>query len=192
MLHAESKGLHHQAMGFRIALARCYRRANRLDTAEVVLDAVHFDLLRYGCSERTFLSFLNEAGRIVSSRGDPIRAYATYMKPCLVRARARGFRREAQQAAEHALSILDAIEAAQHDVEQAQAGAIQGWKARLEAAVAGHKKLIAATEHIFGGDILERDPLYAYAITDAENLIWSLRNSADIESERQKIRSFIA
>ncbi len=88
MLHAQSNGLHHQAMGFRIAIARWYRRANRLDTAEVILDAVHLDLLRYGCSERTFLSFLNEAGRVLGGRGDPIRAYATYLKPCLVRARA--------------------------------------------------------------------------------------------------------
>lgn len=191
MLHAGSNGLHHQAMGFRIEIARCFRRANRLDTAEVILDAVHLDLLRYGCSERTFLSFLNEAGRVLGSRGDPIRAYATYLKPCLVRARTRGFLREAQQAAVQAMRMLEAISVARDDAEQARAGASQSWEARLEAAIAGHRQLVADTEHIFSGDILERDPLYAYAIADAENVIWSLRVPAVIEAEHQKIRAFI-
>jgi tetratricopeptide (TPR) repeat protein len=189
MLHAQSNGLHHQAMGFRIALARCYRRADRLDTAEVILDAVHLDLLRYGCSERTFLSFLNEAGRVLGTR-DPVRAYATYLKPCMVRARARGFLREAQQAATQASILLEAIRKAYDAAGQPNAS--PSWAAQLDAAVDEHRKLIASTEHIFSGDFQEKDPLYAYAIADAEEVIWSLKDPAVIDAEHRKHLDFIA
>lgn len=191
MLSAESNGLHHQAMGFRIAVARCFRRARRLDIAEVFLDSVHVDLLRYGCSERTFLSFLNEAGRVLADR-DPIRAYATYLRPCLARAKARGFMREAQQAAAQALIVLTSIEKDFKDVGELGEGADLRWEEKLETAVAGHRELINSTEYVFSGDMLERDPLYAYAIVDAENIIRNLCDATMIEIERNNINGFFS
>jgi hypothetical protein len=120
--------------------------------AETILDTVHDDLLRYGCSERTFLAFLNEAGRVLTDLSDPIRAYATYLRPCIVRARARGFRRDAQQAATHAKIALQQIQALfeRHD------GA--GWSALLEAAKEKQRQLVTVSEQNFHEGTFGRDP----------------------------------
>ena len=180
MLFAQSEGHHHQAMGFRIALARCFRRMKRYSAAETILDAVHHDLLRYGCSERTFLAFLNEAGRVLAGRGDPIRAYATYLRPAIGRAKARGFRREAEQAATLSLQALEQIGRLFADCQVSTGGDQKTWRERLDAAISQHRKLISDAEDIFRGGPFEKDPLFAYAIADAERVIEQMQTSDDI------------
>lgn len=187
MLYAQSEGLHHQAMGFRIALARCFRRMRRLDTAETILDAVHHDLLRYGCSERTFLAFLNEAARVLSGLGDPIRAYATYLRPCIGRSLARGFRREAVQAATQAKRCLEDVR--RRSDENGNNG---NWSKVLSEAVDRQKKLVAEADDIFRGGPFEKDPLFAYAVADAEKFIVGLNNSAAITRHINEIDSVLS
>jgi hypothetical protein len=191
MLWAQSEGLHHQAMGFRIALARCFRRMGMLTSAETILDAVHNDLLRYGCSERTFLTFLNEAGRVLIGRGDPIRAYATYLRPCIGRAKARGFRRDAEQAASAAREALKEIRDACEKHECGQGPSGTGWADVLATAKAGHRKLLADSEKIYEGRPLGRDPLYAYAIADAEKIIDGLASCLDVDRHIAEIENEI-
>lgn len=180
MLRAQSEGLQHQAMGFRIVLARCFRRIGMPSAAETILDTVHDDLLRYGCSERTFLSFLNEAGRVLTDLSDPIRAYATYLRPCIVRARVRGFRRDAQQAAVHARIALHQI----HALFEQYGGAVgedgASWSTFLEAAKEKQRKLVTVSEQSFHEGTFGRDPLFAYAIADAETVIDDLRGLEQI------------
>jgi tetratricopeptide (TPR) repeat protein len=188
MLLAHSEGLNHQAMGFRIALARCFRRQGMLATGETMLDAVHLDLLRYGCSERTFLSFLNEAGRVLCARGDPIRAYATYLHPCIGRAKAHGFLRDAAQAAAQAATCLKDV---RRLCEENMAAAKEGsWRAALDEAKSNHRKLISSVEDVAQDDLFGRDPLFAYAVADAQRVIDDLasceeidRHIADVERE---------
>jgi hypothetical protein len=60
-----SEGEQHVALGFRISIAHLFRNMGKLPLAETWMDSVYIDILRYGCSERTYLSFLREAGRIV-------------------------------------------------------------------------------------------------------------------------------
>jgi hypothetical protein len=188
MLFAQSEGHHHQAMGYRIVLARCFRRMGRFTAAETVLDAVHYDLLRYGCSERTFLAFLNEAGRVLLALGDPIRAYATYLRPCFSRAKARGFYREAEQAAAQAQHALERIRKSFLDCVAKEDSVGTSWTARLEEAVSKHHELISEADGIFSGGPFEKDPLFAYAIADAEGLITELSSIDNIEGHIQFFR----
>lgn len=191
MLYAQTEGFHHQAMGFRIALARCFRRMNRFDTSETILDSVHRDLLRYGCSERTFLSFLNEAGHVLGGLGDHIRAYATYLRPCIGRAKARGFRREASKAAAVALRSLAAIRQS-FDKCQTQPTTSQiEWTEVLKAALIKHQKLVIDAEDIFRGGALEKDPLFAYAIVDAEAVILELDSGEKIDWHIQQFNTLL-
>jgi hypothetical protein len=77
--HYASKGEQHVALGFRISTAHLFRNMGKLKLAETWMDSVYMDILRYGCSERTYLAFLREAGRIVRATDRPARAYAVYI-----------------------------------------------------------------------------------------------------------------
>lgn len=192
MLRAQSEGLHHQAMGFRIALARCFRRMERFDTAEAILDAVHLDLLRYGCSERTFLSFLNEAGRVLAGLGDPIRAYATYLKPCFGRAKARGFRREAEQAAVLSISVIEEIKRQYEQCQSSDDVHQASWLEVLAQAKDKHRRLVKDADDLFRGGPFEKDPLFAYAIADAEEVIETLTDLGGISDHAGEIASLLS
>lgn len=191
MLYAESEGLHHQAMGFRIVLARCFRRMDRMDTAETILDAVHEDLLRYGCSERTFLSFLNEAGRVLAGVGDPIRAYATYLRPCIGRARARGFRREAMQAAVQAKRSMEEVRRLFERCNDQLNPDGMDWSQLLTDAIEKHRKLVSDADDYFRGGPFEKDPLFAYAVVDAEEVIISLNSHEVIARHLSEIEEVL-
>jgi len=110
LFHNSSQGQHHAALGFRVALAHLLRKKQMLDAAETTLDQVLNDILKFGCSERTYLSFLLEAGRIVSQYPDRVaRAYAAYLRPCLDRAASLGYVRTGHIAlveAERCLHVL--------------------------------------------------------------------------------------
>jgi tetratricopeptide (TPR) repeat protein len=192
MLLAHSEGLNHQAMGFRIALARCFRRRGMLLTAETMLDAVHRDLLRYGCSERTFLSFLNEAGRTLCGLGDPIRAYATYLRPAIGRAKAHGFMRDAEQAATQALKALVDIRRLCEQCLASEAPNGKLWRHGLEAAKAKHRELVVSVEDVAQDDLFGRDPLFAYAIANAERVIDELASCEDIDRHIAEIQAEVA
>lgn len=107
MFSAMSDGLQHDAMGFKIALAHIMRKRGSLTAAETIMDSVHRDILQFGCSERTHLSFTLEAARILLGRNKPVRAFACYAEPCLRRAEALGFRRVATSARQTALASLN-------------------------------------------------------------------------------------
>lgn len=104
-----TRGLHHEALGFRVALGHAFRRLQMLEVAEVVLDQVHSDVQLYGCSERTYLAFLIEAGRVVFRQRRFARAYAAYLRPCFDRARSRGFYRNAEISRSYARRCLEEL-----------------------------------------------------------------------------------
>jgi tetratricopeptide (TPR) repeat protein len=104
-----SAGEQHVALGFRISIAHLFRNMGKYSLAETWMDSIYIDILRYGCSERTYLSFLREAGRIVFATDRPARAYAAYLKPAAIRAASRGYVRAATVAAKEAHLALEAI-----------------------------------------------------------------------------------
>ncbi len=108
-----SPGLHHGALGFRVSLGHLFRKLDMLDVAEVTLDQVCRDVQLYGCSERTYLAILLEAGRIVLAQGRPARAYAAYLRPCLDRARSCGHQRKARAALFYARQCIEQLLTAQ-------------------------------------------------------------------------------
>ena len=110
LFHNSSQGQHHTALGFRVALAHLMRRFKMLDAAEATLDQVSYDLSKFGCSERTYLAFLLEAGRIVSQYPErAARAYAAYLRPCADRAASLGYSRTAGKALEEAERCLRSL-----------------------------------------------------------------------------------
>ena len=58
----DRQGLHHEQLGFRIALAHIKRKTGLVEEAEILLDGVQENILNEGCSERTYQAFLREAG----------------------------------------------------------------------------------------------------------------------------------
>ncbi len=106
LFHSTSNGLHHEELGFRISLGHLFRKIDRLDAAEACLDQAYKDILQFGCSERSLLAFLLEAGRVVMSMGTYARAYACYLRPCFDRSFAKGFDRTAHTAYTKAASCL--------------------------------------------------------------------------------------
>jgi hypothetical protein len=110
LFRLSSDGLLHEAIGFRIALAHYTLSINgRVNAAEAILNQVHLDTLEHGCSERTFLAFMLQAGLLLKRDKRELRAYASYLRPCLERSIARGYVREASRAAEVALLVLNQI-----------------------------------------------------------------------------------
>lgn len=106
-----SRAQHHEALGFRVALAHIYRKLNMVQAAEECLELVKSDVLEFGCSERTYQSFLLEAGRNLLAQDDrEVRAYMIYLRPCFERSVERGFCRVARQARKYCLLSLDRIE----------------------------------------------------------------------------------
>lgn len=78
-----------------------------LSAAEATLDQVLVDILQFGCSERSYLAFMLEAGRVVSQSPQRVaRAYAAYLRPCLDRAVSLGYLRTARSALVHAERCL--------------------------------------------------------------------------------------
>ncbi|WP_213233589.1 hypothetical protein [Caballeronia sp. NK8] len=149
-----SHGLHHEALGFRVALGHLFRRLRMADAAEATLDQVYHDILQYGCSERTFLAFLLEAGRTVAEQERYARAYAAYLRPCFDRAQSRGYVRVAEAARRHSRDCLSRLRATL--LEDPDAGE------------ALHEQLLGRGHYLSIHTPAAIDPLYAYDIDSSE------------------------
>lgn len=160
MFRAMSEGLQHEAMSFKIAFARLLRGRTLRNAAEKVLDGVHADIVNYGCSERTYLAFLLEAGETLIADDRPARAFITYLEGCVERAEARGFWREWKLAIDLSLKGLNkAKESATADPEK--------WESYLMGEIADERSYRAKDRPKRIGPFA-RDPLYGYAISDDE------------------------
>lgn len=160
LLRQSSDGVQHDALGFRIALAGILRSDGRLLPAEKVLDTAHQDVLRNGCSERTFLNFLLEAGKVLIAQNRHPRAYASYLRACAVRAHSRGLVREMEEAKDLALKALNNTLQRMRDLGPSE------WKAEIEILSAEDKDYNDNDSPKTLG-VFARDPLYGYSIAEA-------------------------
>lgn len=165
-----SRGLHHEALGFRVALGHIFRKMKFLGAAEEALDGAYSDIIQYGCSERTYIAMLLEAGRILFYQGRYARAYAAYLRPCWNRAKSRGYARPARHAGDYAQRCLKELLAR---VPEA------GWdetvmKAQLEAY--GDYFQSKRTERLV-------DPLHSYDPTEVERWWRKLQTREKLEEE---------
>lgn len=160
LLRQSSDGVQHDALGFRIALAGILRSEGRLLPAEKVLDTAHQDVLRNGCSERTFLNFLLEAGKVLNAQERHPRAYASYLRACALRAHSRGLTREMEEAKQLALTALATT------LERMREMGPKDWKAEIEVLSAEDRDYNDKdSPKILGA--FARDPLYGYSIAEA-------------------------
>lgn len=106
MIRSTTASNFHEVLGFEIAMAELFRRQGFQEPAESCLDQVYLDILNHGCSERTYLNFLLEAGEVLLSRKNCARAYAAYLHPALMRLRTRALAHERNRAKSLAQSAL--------------------------------------------------------------------------------------
>lgn len=105
-----SRGDQHEALVFRILLASILRNVGFADSAEQCLNSIYREIQEFGCSERAYINFLLEAGRTLAAQNRPARAYAVYLRRCLVRSEARKFASAAEDARNDAKAALAAVE----------------------------------------------------------------------------------
>lgn len=171
-----SKGIHHDALGFRIALGHLFRRKGMIEVAETMMDQVYNDILQYGCSERTYLSFLLEAGRTVLVQGRYARAYGGYLRPCADRARSRGYARCARTAREKAFIALEKIVQQRRDF----AGKDSVWKQALR------HELQARGEFAMRSN-LSLDPLFSFDLSAMEQWVQRLGSAEALQLEMRAL-----
>lgn len=167
-----SKGVHHDALGFRIALGHLFRRKGMVPVAETMMDQVYNDILQYGCSERTYLAFLLEAGRTVLAQERYSRAYGGYLRPCADRAGSRGYARCARTARNKARIALEKI------IEQRREypGKESAWKERLRA------ELQARGDFAMKAN-LRLDPLFSFDLGAIEQWVQRLGSLENLQQE---------
>lgn len=110
MIRSTTVSNFHEVLGFEIAMAELFRCQGFQEPAESCLDQVYLDILNHGCSERTYLNFLIEAGEVLLGRENYARAYAAYLHPALMRLRTRPLAHERNRAKRLSLNILDMLE----------------------------------------------------------------------------------
>lgn len=184
LLRSSSDGMHHDAMGLRISLADIYRRLGANEIAEVVMDEVHADLLRFGASERTFLAFLTESARILIETDREIHGYVTYLRPCIFRASSRGFTRDASRAAALAIPVLEKLRRSVEAADNHEAAATD-WQTRVALALVDFGRLEQITTDLSGGGFASKsgEPLFAYSVPNVREQILSICTVEGINAE---------
>lgn len=178
--HFSSEGEQHAALGFRISSAHLFRNMGKNPLAETWMDSVYIDILRYGCSERTYLSFLREAGRIVREKKQPARAYAVYLKPAAIRAVSRGHARAAKVAFEEAMEALSEIEAEMDSFGDT-------WKTRLAEELQEPKEFSEEADAEIH-DIVPADPLFSFDLLGGDEWSERLATREALAAERQDFK----
>lgn len=191
LLQASSDGMHHDAMGLRISLSGIYRRLGALDIAEAVMDEVHGDLLRFGASERTYLAFLAESGRILVHTDRQIHGYVTYLRPCIFRASQRGFLRDAARAARTAVPVLESKLELARAAEESES-ASSAWQNKIASALLDYAQLTRSASSFTDESRNARlgGPLFAYSVPDVQQRIIELSKLEFIEEELAFCRSY--
>ena len=169
-------------------MAYVLRGRGMLSAAETVLDDVYIGILTHGCSERTYLAFMLEAGRILLGQNRPVRAFSSYLLPCLRRAHARGFLHIESVAYQQSHDALIAIHQEALDSDEStwtrKLGQIIKDDRAYRKRMADYRERMA--ERTAPG---ENDPLYSYAIVDAERTIGRFHTVAGIEAVKHDFES---
>ena len=180
-----SAGHHHEALGFRIALARILREQGNVIPAEHVLLSVQNDIYQFGCSERTYLSFLREAGRNLLDQGKAIRAYHAYLRPCLLRALDRKFGRFVASTASLVQETLAEIKTARSTKTE------EDWNFCIDQCLEDEKKHQKNSRRIVQA-IANLDPLFGYYSEGIETELHAFRKKGAINREIKTINKLLS
>jgi hypothetical protein len=179
-----SAGHHHEALGFRIALARILREQGNIVPAEHIMETVQDDIFKYGCSERTYLSFLREGGRNLLDQGKAIRAYLAYLRPCLFRARDRKFGRFVETTSSLVQETMAGIKTARAKHSE------EDWNSCIDQCVMDERKQQKNSRRKIQA-IANLDPLFGYYSEDIEFEIESFRKEGAINAEIETISKLL-
>lgn len=176
VFRASADGFQHEALGYRVLLARLFRQRGELSVAEQLLDDIQRDILLYGCSERTYLDMLYEAGRTLCAMNKHIRAYASYFRPLLVRSRSRGFSRFVDLATRHSKVVVELVKATHVRMTGEE------WDEVIQL-IKGEEEKHVNKEKLGREGILEVDPLFGYYISGSQDVIEQFRTVEGIDEE---------
>lgn len=168
---SQSDGMSHEAMGYQIAMAGLIRDfMGYAHVSEKILDIVYDNIRQYGCSERTYLAFLIEAGSTLKAQRRLFRSYASYLRPCLRRAVTRDHFMEAKRAASVALEALTTLQGQTKELSKRK------WNAE-------HKKCLTEESRFTLRDLprrrpsyAARDPLYGFEMATDQFVLNSMRD----------------
>lgn len=181
VFRASADGYQHEALGYRVLLARLFRQRDELPVAERLLDDIQRDILLYGCSERTYLEMLYEAGRALCAMDKHVRAYASYLRPLLVRSRSRGFGRHVELASRHSIAVINLVRSTRSSMNS------EDWDATIQL-IKNEEEKHVNNEKAGREGVLELDPLFGYYISGSQEVIERFRNADGIEQELEFIR----
>lgn len=166
LFRSSAAGLQHESLAYRILLSRIYRLREENAVAEQVLDDVLRDVLKYGCSERTYLELYLEAGMVLSSVGQYVRAYTSYLRPCMLRAEGRKYRRFNQLAKDQAIVVLENIRLNHENLSDGE------WQDLINSAV--KQEEIHIRRETSTRNTAEIDPLFSFYVPSSIRLIKKL------------------
>ncbi len=176
----------HEALGFGISMAHLMRRQGQVVAAEAALDQVYMDIIRYGCSERTYLEFLREAGRTLLARGKPARAYFAYLDPCIQRAKSNQMPRIALSACNAAIECLKMVIS---DIT-APSFDTTAWRSRIATELTTPDFLQKVARPNQRARELSLDPHYSFDIHGADGKLDTLCDEAAIRAELKQVEDF--
>jgi len=186
LAHSSSQANYHEVLGFEIALARLHRPSNPM-AAEACLDQAYLDILRDGCSERIYITFLLEAGAVMIANGRPSRAYAAYLEPCFRRLLNRRYFSERKQVIGLIQSALTGV-ISQIDSFQDS----QSWKRQLKADIGTPPYLEAAVRPLELDQATEqtrsfdKNPHYSFDLVGVGEWVIRLETRESVEAELMK------
>jgi hypothetical protein len=178
-----SRGDQHEALIFRILLARTMRKLKILSASEQGLDLVFSDIIRHGCSARVHFEFLLEAGKNLLAQDRSARAYAAYILPCYERSCSFGFERVSRYALDLGLRALDHIETTLDDsLDQEDTASIM--RVQLDGS-SGFQELKPSQL----ANARPADPLASFDQVEVEAWANVFCSSKGVAAERQRLRS---
>lgn len=189
LAHSSSQANYHEVLGFEIALARLHRPTNPM-AAEACLDQAYLDILRDGCSERIYLTFLLEAGAVMIANGRPSRAYAAYLEPCFRRLQYRRYFGERKQVVELIRTALENV------IKQIDTHSdLPAWRQQLKADIQTPAYLEAAVQPIESDQATEqtrsfdKNPHYSFDLVGVSEWVNRLENRESVQAELEKYQS---
>ncbi|MDP7342030.1 MAG: hypothetical protein QF767_01380, partial [Alphaproteobacteria bacterium] len=133
-----------------------------------LLDDVQRDILLYRCSKRTYLEMLYEAGRTLCAMDKHIRAYASYLRPCFVRAKGRNFNKYVILARKRSDTVLTTVRKAYADSDS------EAWDSTIDSTKQEEEKH-ANKEKLGSEGFFNVDPLFGYYISGSQDGIERFR-----------------
>lgn len=184
LAHSSSRANYHEVLGFEIALARLHRQQDMPMAAEACLDQAYLDILRDGCSERIYLTFLLEAGAVMIANGRPSRAYAAYLVPCYRRLLDRPFHAERKQVV---TLIRKALGAVLEQISDAERPSV--WKRKLRKDINTPTYLRAAVQPFETNEVpakpapFDKNPHYSFDLIGVDTWVARLETRKNVLEE---------